>query len=280
MVKKKIKHPQMHFRYGTLLILLIFIATVFLVVLDSNTIVFDSFAKKIGIIKLTPTPIPNNIPNNIIFNPTDVPTSTPTPSVTIIPKQIYAAPANDSDPPVHCKVHVNCGGGTTPLKKSECENSICCQIGNKWIFYKDKNQCLRGQGERTGDSNNTATITYPKYPECLIYYPALGYSRTYTTFSPELCKTYQDQAKSGGAIVYPTNALNTTQTTTTPNTTQPINDPRCSQAYNMWLEYRSNFMANEYNNFSSSYEAMVELNKQKTYIQNLINSYGCSLTLH
>lgn len=52
---------------------------------------------------------------------------------------------DQSDRPVHCNVHPNCGGGTTPLTKAECDNSICCQIGDEWIFYKDKEQCEKDQ---------------------------------------------------------------------------------------------------------------------------------------
>lgn len=52
---------------------------------------------------------------------------------------------DQSNQPVHCNIHPNCGGGSTPLTKAECEKSICCQIDNKWIFYKDNKQCEKDQ---------------------------------------------------------------------------------------------------------------------------------------
>jgi hypothetical protein len=77
--------------------------------------------------------------------PTLTPTDTPTPSPAPIYVPHYVAPTTDPDPPVLCGISSNCGGGTTPLRQSECANSICCQIGDKWIFYKDKNQCIKDQ---------------------------------------------------------------------------------------------------------------------------------------
>jgi hypothetical protein len=48
----------------------------------------------------------------------------------------------------------------------------------------------------------------------------------------------------------------------------------------MWIEYRNDFLANKMNTYDNSAEAMVVFENEKQYIQNLINSYGCSLTLH
>jgi uncharacterized membrane protein YsdA (DUF1294 family) len=96
--------------------------------------------------RASPTPI--TIPT--FSMPTDTPTPSPTP--VYIPQ--YIAPTVDPDPPVLCNVSPNCGGGTTPLRQSECNNSTCCQIGDKWIFYKDKVQCGRDQGAQSSRSNS------------------------------------------------------------------------------------------------------------------------------
>jgi len=61
---------------------------------------------------------------------------------------------------VNCNVNSNCGGGTTYIKKSECDNSTCCKIGDKWIFYKDKNKCNKDQ-KSNQPSYNYPTYTYP-----------------------------------------------------------------------------------------------------------------------
>jgi peptidoglycan hydrolase-like protein with peptidoglycan-binding domain len=52
---------------------------------------------------------------------------------------------DDPDPLINCLVHPNCGGGTRLLRKSVCDQSICCQIGNSWIFYESKDKCLQDQ---------------------------------------------------------------------------------------------------------------------------------------
>ncbi len=99
---------------------------------------------------------------------------TPTPTASPI---ISASPTNTTvnsvvttatDPPVHCKISPECGGGTTPLKQSECANSICCGFpGGKWVFYKDKNQCIRDQGGTINTQpvqNNGNQQTATPYP--------------------------------------------------------------------------------------------------------------------
>ncbi len=79
------------------------------------------------------------------------PTSTMTPLSTQIPSikvEQYISPTLDPDPIVDCK-STFCDGGK--VRKSECDTSTCCQINDKWIFYKDKNKCLSDQKS----SNNT-----------------------------------------------------------------------------------------------------------------------------
>ncbi|HRN95852.1 MAG TPA: CAP domain-containing protein [Candidatus Levybacteria bacterium] len=62
--------------------------------------------------------------------------------------------------PVHCNVHPNCGGGTKPLTRQECENSICCGVGdNKWEFYTDKSQCHTN----TQNNNNSNSYNTPMF---------------------------------------------------------------------------------------------------------------------
>lgn len=102
------------------------------------------------------TPAKSNDPwwtSNIIdakyYNGEDIPTPTPTVYVPPTAMPTYKpVPTIDPNPPVLCNVSPNCGGGTTPLRQSECNNSTCCQIGDKWIFYKDKVQCGRDQASQ------------------------------------------------------------------------------------------------------------------------------------
>ncbi len=165
------------------------------------------------VVKPTPTPVPISI---------EAPTVTPSPTPTI-PTQttktyVVPLPTTDPDPIVSCNISANCGGGTTPLRQSECANSTCCGFsGGKWIFYKDKNQCTKDQNagykQTTGNyTPPTANVyTPPSYPPCIVYYPGLGYSQTYSYISPEICKTWQDTASSG--------STNTSQSTSQPTPT-------------------------------------------------------------
>lgn len=57
----------------------------------------------------------------------------------------------DADPMVNCNVHDNCGGGTRYIKKSVCENSTCCKVGDDWIFYFSKDECNKDQKEYRED---------------------------------------------------------------------------------------------------------------------------------
>ncbi|MFH2062279.1 MAG: hypothetical protein ABIJ43_04820 [Candidatus Beckwithbacteria bacterium] len=75
-------------------------------------------------------------------------------------KKLNEAWGKQADYMINCNISSNCGGGTTYIKKSECDNSVCCQIGDKWVFYKDKNQCNKDQ-ESNQPSYNYPTYTYP-----------------------------------------------------------------------------------------------------------------------
>lgn len=46
---------------------------------------------------------------------------------------------------VTCQIDSQCGGGSIQLQRGVCENSTCCQIGDKWTFYQDKNKCVQDQ---------------------------------------------------------------------------------------------------------------------------------------
>lgn len=52
---------------------------------------------------------------------------------------------NNSDPIITCNISPECGGGSRQMKKSECDQGTCCQIGNTWIFYPSRDKCLQDQ---------------------------------------------------------------------------------------------------------------------------------------
>lgn len=124
--------------------------------------------------------------------PTIVAVSTHTP--TTIPLAPYKSEEYiDPDPIVNCQ-NPNCG--SIKIKKSLCSDTVgyvCCQIGDTWTWYASRNKCK--QDQNSYQANNTY-ITPPErtYPPCTIYYPNLGYSRTYNYTSPSDCSYYQQRA--------------------------------------------------------------------------------------
>lgn len=140
-------------------------------------------------------------------------TATPSPTIYIKPTRV---PTIDPNPPVHCQISAECGGGTRLLRKSECDNVVCCLTDQRCGGPRSTTKlecdnsfcCLLNDG--TGKllpsksacdnyySNNSQGNTpnsAPTYPPCTIYYPALGYSQTYSSASPEECQQWRNNAK-------------------------------------------------------------------------------------
>lgn len=149
----------------------------------------ESIEQKYGAQELssTPTPEPMSEPTPYVFA-SPYPTASPTAKPLGVKKNTQAV--LDSDPPVHCQISSKCGGGTTPLKKSECDNMICCVSPNGARFVP-KQECNGGMGSATAPSG---TSPINKYPDCTVYYPGLKMSQTYSGFAPEYCLSVQQQA--------------------------------------------------------------------------------------
>ncbi len=89
-----------------------------------------------------PTPLP--IQQSIIATPQPLSTQTPT-----FKQQQTTSTQKESnvsdDPIISCEVGSECGGGTKMIRRSVCETSGCCQIGNQWVFYTSQAQCVMDQ---------------------------------------------------------------------------------------------------------------------------------------
>lgn len=76
------------------------------------------------------------------------PSNTPTPTkapTTIRIEKSNIVPTVDPDPIINCLIHASCGGGSRQLRKSACDQTICCQIGESWIFYESSSKCDQDQ---------------------------------------------------------------------------------------------------------------------------------------
>jgi len=279
--------------------------------LDANTL--EKFNQIYGDnIQPTPTPVPKkNIIKSFfdfitspirsiisLFNRTDnnnqntenssqaaeVPTRIPTPTT------YYISPTIDPDPFVNCGISTECGGGTKLLRSSICSQSSCCQINGKWIYYDSVDKCKQDQNSanrqnsqnnyklpnntNTNGNNNVNQINSGSI-KIKCDYSDSRYQYDFGEITYDECTIKSNEYWASKRVTIPTYSYQPS-----PTPTQPKDDSRCSQAYNMWIEYRNDFLANKMNTYDNSAEAMVAFENEKQYIQNLINSYGCSITLH
>ncbi len=73
---------------------------------------------------------------------TSTPTTKPVQKTAVKPTVI---PTIDPNPIVNCNISANCGGGSVQMRKDECSNSTCCQVGNIWKLYPSRNACNQAQ---------------------------------------------------------------------------------------------------------------------------------------
>lgn len=62
----------------------------------------------------------------------------------------------------NCQIGGNCPKETRRIKKSECDNGTCCQIGSTWIFYTSVSKCKQDQASARGSSSGSGgSASYP-----------------------------------------------------------------------------------------------------------------------
>lgn len=152
-----------------------------------------------------------NSGNSVLGNKTNVLT-TVTPTVTQSPAPTFLPPQKvivtiDPDPPVHCKISQECGGRTIPLRQSECESSTCCGFpGGKWVFYKDKNQCLKDQGQNSNSTNYTSPNSVSTKIHCS-YNGGSDYNFDFGELTYDECKVKTDAYWTGKRAAIPTYSI-------------------------------------------------------------------------
>lgn len=181
---------------------------------------------------------------------------TPTPILSPKPaiKGKYNIPTPDPDPITTCNIHANCGGGSRQMKKSECNQTICCQIEGKWYFYLSKEKCLQNQREWAdyhkrnyyAPSYNFPAYTYTPAP-IPTYQPLPTPTPDYSYLVEELEKEYQEEYQR-----------------------------KCQKIVDDWMAFKTNWHANEYNNYSSSGEAIMDLSRYKASTEERLRNEGCS----
>lgn len=214
----------------------------------------------------------------VITTSSPIPSPTLTPSPTVKPKPAYV----DPDPVINCNISSNCGGGTKQMKKSDCEQLTCCELAkNSWSNYPNKTSCTQAQNNYNSARTNG---TSNSYPPCTVFYPLSNYSFTYKYLSPSECLSTQAKANSYKTTETPPIATIAPYVApTTDPATQALLDEHarlCVQAVGEWYTQVEQFNANEYNNFNSSTEAIMELERRRQAYQQELYSAGCTQTIY
>lgn len=131
-------------------------------------------------------------------------TPTPTAIPTFVPKPTVVQVYTDPDPVVDCKSsYPNCYGSTIKLKRSQCSNITCCQIGSSWSLYQSLDSCKAAQNSTQANNapppNNTKSVGSNFY--CWInaygygYYTSSGDQCNADNFKYSTYKTCNDTQK-------------------------------------------------------------------------------------
>ena len=121
---------------------------------------------------------------------------------------------------VNCNISSNCGGGTKNLRKSVCDNSTCCEVNGRWVFYEDNNKCNEDQ-KKNQPNYDLPNYTYPitEYNSPTQAVDNSGYNRdmqsicignansSYQSQEASLSNYYRAQGSGGISSAYE-NALN------------------------------------------------------------------------
>lgn len=108
------------------------------------------------------------------------PTITPTPTIeikvtpTVIPKKTVkpVQKAVETDPIIDCvSSYPNCNGSSIKLRRSQCSNITCCQIGNNWSVYPSSEKCKEAQNNNSNNYVRPTSAPIPTYKPLPTYAP-------------------------------------------------------------------------------------------------------------
>ena len=210
-------------------------------------------------------------PTPTILQPTPTPTTTP----------IRIQPTVDPDPIIDCKFTYL---GTIRLRRSVCSKSTDCQIGGKWVYYDSVEKCKADQkasNNSTGSVSNTfQPVNYYKCTLCYHNYQSSDNCVTYDSLVKTKAECDAEQAKLdsyGKSYVIPT-ATPTINQSAIDEYNQLVKDHQtaCDAAAADWIRIREQFEATQFNNYSSSAEAVMALQQRMAQYQQELYGAGCS----
>lgn len=164
-------------------------------------------------------------------------------------------------------------------KEFQATAEECAKFRTDWGLSASATPWPTPKPQTTTNNQTTTTNNYSydynKYPLCTIYYPALHYSETYQYFTKEMCDSSKKSAENPFTTPIPTS------TATPMPTPQPTanNQEMCNSLAAEWQNNKEVFYEQNYNNYSSSAEAIVALVNMMQPYQNALNNLGCNRTL-
>lgn len=89
----------------------------------------------------------------MVLLPTRPPTPTPTSSL------IPAKKAINTDPVVSCESSASeCNGKSIEVRKSQCQNITCCQVGSTYSVYSSVGKCKEAQNGKQSTQNQNSNV--------------------------------------------------------------------------------------------------------------------------
>lgn len=185
--------------------------------------------------------------------PTPTLSPTPTPKPVVKGTSIIPTPTSDPDPVIECKSEL-CNGGWMP--QSKCNQSTCCQIGDKWYFYLSKDKCRQDQ-----------ETYWANYYKGNYYVPNYNLPPSYT-YTPAPLPTYQP---------LPTPTLDYSYLDIEyQKWLEEEHQKKCQKIVDEWWSFKKDWYATKYNEYSSSAEAIIDLSRYKAKAEELLRDEGCS----
>jgi hypothetical protein len=156
------------------------------------------------------------------------------------------------------------------ITKKSSDGKTYSMTKDDWNCY-EKYLASKGTG-----SGGTSTVN--NYPPCTVFYPALGYSQTYSYTSPSTCSLWQSQANAGSQnmVTYPT--TKPLPTSVPVPQYRDYNDPVCQNIRNEWEKVKAAIGPLDFtnHNYSNSADLMRDYLTAKDKYNAVYSSNKCT----
>lgn len=143
---KKKNKPSFFTKKILIICLVYFLISPSIFAFEGNKAIKNEDYRKEHYVFITPTPIPT-------IEVKLTPTVTPKKTVKPIQKAV------DTDPITDCvSSATECKGSSIKIRKSQCPNVTCCQIGSSWSLYPSSEKCKEAQNNAKPNNVNNSQV--------------------------------------------------------------------------------------------------------------------------